>query len=228
MNLFLALMAEVRDEALLVRRIAFSETSLVIHILTAGHGRLSLMAKGARRSKSPFRSALEPLTMLQLVWRPARVGMGTLTSAERGRLLVPEGHASCGLDLISVASSLFKEEAGDGFDELRQAFCMFSRRPQDTGLLAAVWLLLRRTGWVGTLDSCWSCGCKTNDLFWSNARLCCASCGHGISLSPGLIRGILGHLKNPGILLPTHDKGAWLMMIQDVLRMHGLNRLLMV
>jgi len=221
-------MAEIRDQGLLLRRIAFRETSLVIHVLTAGHGRLSLMARGARRSKSPLRAMLEPLTMLQLAWRPARVGMGTLTFAERGRFLVPETHAVAGLDLVSVASSLFKEGAGDGFEELRHAFFMLGERPEESGLLAAVWSLLGKTGWIGTLDHCWCCGQQADALFWSHSQLRCAACGQGISLSLGLIRGILGHMQSPRVLLPAHDAGVWLAMIQDVLRIHGLKRLLMI
>jgi len=222
-------MAEIRDQGLLLRRIAFGETSLVIHVLTAGYGRLSLMARGARRSKSQLRAMLEPLTMLQLAWRPARVGMGTLTFVERGPLLVPETHAVVGLDLISVASSLFKEGAGDGFEELRQAFSMLGERPEDSGLLAAVWYLLGKTGWIGTLDHCWCCGQQeAGALFWSHSQLRCAACGQGAPLSLGLIRGILGHMQSPRVLLSAHDSGAWLAMIQDVLRIHGLKRLLMI
>jgi len=221
-------MAEIRDQGLLLRRIAFRETSLVIHVLTAGHGRLSLMARGARRSKSPLRAMLEPLTMLQLAWRPARVGMGTLTFAERGRFLVPETHAVVGLDLISVASSLFKEGAGDGFEELRHAFSMLGERPEESGLLAAVWYLLGKTGWIGTLDQCWCCGQQADALFWSHSQLRCAACGQGVPLSLGLIRGILGHMQGPRVLLPAHDAIMWLTMIQDVLRIHGLKQLLIV
>ncbi len=221
-------MAEIRDQGLLLRRIAFGETSLVIHVLTAGHGRVSLMARGARRSKSQLRAMLEPLTMLQLAWRPARVGMGTLTCAERGPLLVPETHAVVGLDLTSVASSLFKEGAGDGFEELRQAFSMLGERPEDSGLLAAVWYLLGKTGWIGTLDRCWCCGQQADALFWSHSQLRCAACGQGAPLSLGLIRGILGHMQSPRVFLSEHDSGAWLAMIQDVLRIHGLKRLLMI
>jgi DNA repair protein RecO (recombination protein O) len=36
-----------------------TETSLIVHWLTAGHGRLAVVAKGARRPKSPFRGRLD-------------------------------------------------------------------------------------------------------------------------------------------------------------------------
>jgi len=220
-------MAEIRERGLLLRRIAFSETSFVVHLLTAGHGRLSLMARGARRSNSRLR-ALEPLAMLQLIWRPARVGMGTLAAVERGPLLVPESHAVVALDLISVASSLFREGAGDGFEELCHALSILGSRPEQSGLLAAVWFLLSKTGWVGRLDHCWSCGRQAEALFWSDAQLCCSACGHGTPLSPGLIWGILGHMQSPGVLLPAHETEVWQTMVQDVLHMHGLNQLLVL
>ncbi|HKI61379.1 MAG TPA: recombination protein O N-terminal domain-containing protein, partial [Mariprofundaceae bacterium] len=51
-------MAELNDAALLLRRIPYSETSLVCHFLTENHGRIVLMARGARRAKSAFRASL--------------------------------------------------------------------------------------------------------------------------------------------------------------------------
>jgi len=40
-------MAEIRDDALLLRRIPYGDTSFIIHVLTREHGRISLMARAA-------------------------------------------------------------------------------------------------------------------------------------------------------------------------------------
>ncbi|MFQ5355383.1 MAG: DNA repair protein RecO [Mariprofundaceae bacterium] len=218
-------MSAVSDQGMLLRRIAYGETSLIVHVLTSGHGRLSLMARGARRKNSDFRGMLEPLSLLKLSWRTGRTGMGTLTSIERENLLVPETHMYAGLDLNAIASGLFKEGSPDGFDELVFAFQLLKCRPEDSGLLAAAWFLLHKSGWVGDLDQCWSCGKSDNPMRWSNAQLHCSVCGQGISVSLGLLRGILGHLNSPRVSLPEHDLDTWLAMTQEVLRMHGLRPL---
>jgi DNA repair protein RecO len=209
------------DRGMLLRRIAYSETSLIIHVLTSTHGRLSLMARGARRRQSEFRAALEPLSILELHWRPGRSGMGTLTAVERGKPLVPESHMYAGLDLNAVASGLFKEGA-DGFNELAHAFKLLRHRPEDSGLLAATWFLLRKSGWVGDLDHCWQCGRPAEVLHWSHALLHCPDCGKGTPVSQGLVRGILGHIRSPQVSLPRYDLMTWQTMVQEVLRAHGL------
>ncbi len=218
-------MSEVSDQGMLLRRIAYGETSLIIHVLTSGYGRLSLMARGARRKNSDFRAMLEPLSLLKLSWRAGRTGMGTLTCIEREHLLVPETHMYAGLDLNAVASGLFKEGSPDGFDDLVFAFQLLKCRPENSGLLAAAWFLLHKSGWVGDLDQCWSCGKSDHVMCWSGAELHCTDCGCGIPVSQGLLRGILGHLHSPRVSLPEHDLVTWLTMTQEVLRVHGLRPL---
>lgn len=50
---------EERATGLILRQRPFSETSLIIQWLTPGAGRISTMAKGARRPKSPLRGKLD-------------------------------------------------------------------------------------------------------------------------------------------------------------------------
>ncbi len=48
-----------RATGLVLRTRPLTETSLIVHWITAGHGRLATVAKGARRPKSPFRGKLD-------------------------------------------------------------------------------------------------------------------------------------------------------------------------
>ncbi|HKJ83447.1 MAG TPA: DNA repair protein RecO [Mariprofundaceae bacterium] len=215
-------MSEVRDRAMLLRRIAYGESSLVVHMLTAGHGRIALMAKGARRAKSPFRATLAPLHELDVAWRPGRTGMGTLTGAERGEPLLPEHLMYDGLELSALASGIFQEGEPQGFEELRMACRLLAERAGTTGLLAAAWYLLDQGGWVGSLGHCWHCGREAEPLYWSKGYLHCADCDRGAEVSRGACRGILGHMRSPRVYLPEHDVRTWRTMVQDVLRLHGL------
>ncbi len=52
----------------------YSETSLILDVLTPAHGRLGLLAKGARRPSSPWRGILKPFQPLLIDW----VGRGEL------------------------------------------------------------------------------------------------------------------------------------------------------
>jgi len=61
----------IRDRALVLRRFAFGESSLVLHALTRDHGRVHLIAKGAYRPKVRFHGVLDLFDTLDLEWSAA-------------------------------------------------------------------------------------------------------------------------------------------------------------
>lgn len=219
-------MAEIRDRALLLRRIPYGDSSLVVHLLTEHHGTLSLMAKGARRLKSPFRPSLEPLYALTVAWRSGRTGMGTLVDIERHELLLPMSGAESGLRLIAMASSLYREGDPHGFAELYRGLKTLDGRPEESGLAAAVWQMLADSGWVGDLEHCWGCGEQLSDastVTWGNGQLSCGKCGSsGMPVFSGMRRGMMAHMVQHNVRLSARDITAWQRMIDDVLQQHGL------
>lgn len=60
------------DRALLLRRVPYGNTSLIVHVLTPGHGRRELMAKGAYRPKTRLCGVLDWFDTLELEWTEAR------------------------------------------------------------------------------------------------------------------------------------------------------------
>lgn len=69
----------------------FRDSSLLLDVLTKDHGRLVLVARGARSARSRLRGVLRPFLPLKLSW-VQRSDLGTLTGAELdGRLLVLSG-----------------------------------------------------------------------------------------------------------------------------------------
>ncbi len=84
----------ISDEpAYVLHRYDWSESSLILEVFTRHHGRIALVAKGAKRPSSSFRPVLLPLQMLH-------VGFGgdaeirTLKSAEwQGGHVMPTGDA---------------------------------------------------------------------------------------------------------------------------------------
>jgi len=218
-------MAENRDHALLLRRIPYSETSLICHFLTAEYGRISLMARGSRRAKSPLRAALAPLHPLSITWREGRTGMGTLIDAHRGNSLLDERKSLVGLELLSIASGLFQEGDPHGYRDFLQAISLLDKRHESEGICASAWVLLHEAGWIGDLSHCWHCGEDVEahlPMHWKSSQLLCESCGGGRSVSAGLRRGMHGVLQNDHVRLPVGDAMQWRKMIGLVLREHGV------
>lgn len=56
-----------QTKAIVLRMIEFSETSLIVTLLTRDLGRVSAIAKGARRPKGPFEGALDLLAVCRVV-----------------------------------------------------------------------------------------------------------------------------------------------------------------
>src|SRR5436309_9106927 len=61
-------MAILKTDALVLRAIDYSETSQIAWFFTREHGCVHLIAKGARRARSPFEGALEPLVRGEIVF----------------------------------------------------------------------------------------------------------------------------------------------------------------
>ncbi len=57
-----------KTDAIVLRAVPWSETSLVVTLWTAKFGKISAIAKGARRLKSPFESALDLLSFSSVVF----------------------------------------------------------------------------------------------------------------------------------------------------------------
>ncbi|WP_435103764.1 DNA repair protein RecO [Arhodomonas sp. AD133] len=69
------------EPAYLLHRRAFRDTSLLIECFTRDHGRVGLVARGARRQRSSLPGVLQPFQPLNLSWR-GRGELGTLHQAE--------------------------------------------------------------------------------------------------------------------------------------------------
>jgi len=61
-------MTAEKTTAIVIRTVEFSESSLVVTLFTRDRGKISALAKGARRLKNPFESALDLLTRCRIVF----------------------------------------------------------------------------------------------------------------------------------------------------------------
>jgi len=81
------------DRGYVLHTYPYRETSLILQAWTEHHGRIGLVAKGARRPKSATRSLLVPFQPLALSWF-GRGELKTLKSAEPASAALPLGGAS--------------------------------------------------------------------------------------------------------------------------------------
>jgi DNA repair protein RecO (recombination protein O) len=102
--------AETRDrlqQAFVLHRRDYSDTSLLLEVFTAEHGRLPLVAKGAKRPRAPGAALLQPFTPVLLAWT-GRGEVRTLVRVEpAGRPLALCGDALfCGFYVNELLTRL--------------------------------------------------------------------------------------------------------------------------
>ena len=61
-------MDPIKTDAIVLRVVEFSETSCIVTLFTRTLGKISTIAKGARRKKSPFESALDLIAICRIVF----------------------------------------------------------------------------------------------------------------------------------------------------------------
>ncbi len=80
------------EPAYVLHRRPYRDSSLIVEVLTAGHGRFSLVARGARRPSARLHGLLQLFTPLLLSWS-GRGEMGTLNAAEGRGVMLLQGKA---------------------------------------------------------------------------------------------------------------------------------------
>jgi len=74
--------SSARDRALVLKRSPYGESSLVLRLLTPGHGAVAVIAKGAYRPKSAYCGVFDLFDTLEVDWSPARHGgLGSASAA---------------------------------------------------------------------------------------------------------------------------------------------------
>lgn len=148
-------MAAIADEAVVLWRWEFSETSQTVMLFTRGHGVIRGLAKGARREKAMFSGGFEPLTRGQAgaIVKPGR-DLATLTEWRleevfRGpRRNLAAHHA--GLYLADLVAHAITDHDPHGplFDRLVEALRALDDAARTaTVLLDFQWALLVETGY---------------------------------------------------------------------------------
>lgn len=97
--------------AFVLHSYAYRETSLIVEAFTSAHGRVGLVARGAKRPRSELRGLLQAFQPLALSWA-GTAELKTLIKAEwRGGMPLPTGSALlCGFYLNELLLKLLPRE----------------------------------------------------------------------------------------------------------------------
>ncbi|AKO45729.1 DNA repair protein RecO [[Haemophilus] ducreyi] len=86
-------MIEQWQRGFVLHRREYRETSLLVDFFTEQHGRITLLAKSAKRVRSPLKAVLQPFTPLLLRWS-GKGDLKVLTKAEPAALTLPMHHTA--------------------------------------------------------------------------------------------------------------------------------------
>jgi len=185
--------ARIATEALLLRRVDYSEADLVLTLLTQKAGKISALARGARKSMKRFGGSLEPMhtLMLELDERPG-AELFTLVEA---KLLVPRAKilgSLAALEAAGKALSWARRAAPPRTPEAAPyaVLCTLLDRlaeapgaePSAIALAEAGLCLLSAFGWGIDFERCVRCGrqalpSQSGSVDAARGGLICRSCG---------------------------------------------------
>ncbi len=204
-------MGIVKTEAIILDSAEYSETSKLVRVFSPARGKLSVLAKGARRKGSRVGAGLEPFTHVNLtLYLKEAADLGTLKECE-----VIESFAYLREDLIKLAlASLYIEAIritlapgarNYSLFKLTLAYLHALRKCRDsTGMTVHFLLkLLKDLGFQPALKGCVRCGATERIRYFHLRRggVVCAACAGEtaelVALNPGEYRVLKKSVETP-------------------------------
>jgi DNA repair protein RecO (recombination protein O) len=208
----------LRTEAVILRSIRYGEADRILHLYTPGQGRISAIAKGARRSRSRFGARVEPFTHVRAVLHEGRSDLLTLTAVDTVAVHRGLREHAASLDAAARAcdavTRLFEtaEPHPEVFGLLLNTLALFAadvtRARAETGLAFRLKLLLA-AGIVPQLAACAVCGETEHLRGFSGAAggVVCTACEAGsFPLSEEAYGFLVGALGVSLAAAPTADE----------------------
>jgi DNA repair protein RecO (recombination protein O) len=222
--------------ALLLRRVEYGESDLVVTLLTDTIGRVSALARGARKSVKRFGGVIEPMHTL-------RIGYDDRSGAE----LVALREAKLERARPFLVTSLERmQAAGQALNWVRKAAPPRTPEPEvwaametlldqladpndpvqpRTRLAASGLRLLSAFGWGIDFERCVSCGklatmAQAAAIDATRGGLVCRNCGGARRRISGSERAALSAAANGGVL-DDESAALALELVEQALKAHG-------
>ncbi|MEQ8457775.1 MAG: DNA repair protein RecO [Sandaracinaceae bacterium] len=194
-----------RTAAVVLRSVAYGESDRILTLLTEAHGKLAVMARGARKSTRRFGGALEPYALIEADCALGRGDLGRLAEARLVRAfpgvladLTRMSVAAAGLELVREV--LPDRETPDPrlLPTVIRFFELSERLGTDALRFAFALRVLNIAGLSPNLASCGRCGVEAPEgraaLFDPGlGAIVCRSCGGGPFKIGGRLRTSLAH-----------------------------------
>ena len=200
-------MAAEKTLAIVLRVIEFSESSCVVTLFTRDFGKIGALAKGARRPKSAFESALDLLSVVRIVFlHKTSDALDLLTEARLERRFRAAGRdlsrLYAGYYVAELLNELTDEDDphADLFDAADATLvALDGEEPVGSVVLRFELTALRLLGHAPALEACASCGGEVETagrapFGLAAGGLLCARCRAGqrqvISLSESAVKSL--------------------------------------
>ena len=212
-------MSQEKTDALVIRLADWSESSRVVTLFTRDFGKISVIAKGAKRLRSAFEAGLDLLSECRIVFlRKSSSSLDILTESQlQSRFTPAEGSLSAlygGYYLAELLGGLTEEY--DPHPELYEvAVETLHRLMAETDINLAITrfelVLLREIGQLPEFDACLVCDRPltegTTFSYWvSQGGLICADCRKPEYEHKPIQPGTIYVLKRLSSLDPTHTR----------------------
>ncbi|MHC4264922.1 MAG: DNA repair protein RecO [Planctomycetota bacterium] len=216
----------IKDIAICIRVSDYSETSQIATFLTREHGKISAIAKGAKRAKSAFDGPVEVFSHGQVVYsEPVRENLATLTEFEQKK-----GFSGLARQLFRYHCALFAAELvnsmttdKDPHPQLFQGFmdflCHMEESADNKGsrnelLIILILFQLRLLSAVGLQPVLTACvNCKNSYSDWKEAYfsnegkgLVCRDCEGGFADKIRITSECAESLSNIKLLADAEDE----------------------
>lgn len=191
--------------AVVAKTMKLSDSSKLVSLITEHHGLMKVVAKGARRPRSVFGAALEPVTLINcMVYTREQRELQNLSAAE---IIDPYEELKGDLSLFAVSSAIVEialtqtveEDPGaatfdlvvEGLNELRLAGAKHAEKV----LWRFALKLLAAAGYRPSLDACVKCGKRPRGgpafLSFADGGVVCGctetDTRFGLRISPGAL-----------------------------------------
>lgn len=210
----------LRTEAIVLRSIRYGEADRILHLYTPQLGRVSAIAKGARRARSRFGARLEPFFHIRLILHEGRSELFTVTAVDTVTAHAKLREQATTLDAAARAcdavSRLFEssEPHPEVFRLLSNQLAVLGQDPAQAtpanGLAFRLKLLLA-AGIVPQLGTCATCG-ESEPLGGFSASaggVVCGSCSSAaFPIGEECYRFLIGALGSPLARTPMASERA--------------------
>lgn len=235
----------VKTDAIVLSAMKYRETSKIVRLYTREFGKVSVIAKGARDTKSKFRSALEPMNRVAcVIYKNENRELQLLSQCdvvESFRHLsedMEKMHAAMtAIELVTVVTH--DEEANEPLFSLLVEMLETVNSATNNATIALYYFEMQLAGILGfkpELNQCSNCGRETNSetskgFSMSSSGVVCSECSENVGaanmISAGTLK-VLQRLQQAAELesvMNIHLSPAGKADVRDAVRRHLQNHI---